>query len=187
MTEPIWAIEAAELEYQCLLAERAHFDAALDAWVMWRRLGLAVALLTAATTGSAMEVFGLIPGFGPPGRTALTGMLALLLALATAGFAFLDPKGLRDRHDQVGKRLAALRAEVRLLRRSALSDGVPDGTAALETLLRRHAEILAEAPPIGDDRHEKTKRQLASNVHYRELRAMTGRPVPDGKAYTSGR
>lgn len=182
MPEPGWNIEAAELEYQCLLAERAHFDAALGAWVMWRRLGLAVALLTAATTGSAMEVFGLIPGFGASGRTALTGMLALCLALATAGFAFLDPKGLRDRHDLVGKRLAALRAEVRLLRRSALAEAPPDPVAALEPLLRRHAEILAEAPPIGDDRHENTKRQLASNVHYRELRALTGRSVPGGGA-----
>ncbi|MCU0890093.1 MAG: hypothetical protein MUC64_19185 [Rubritepida sp.] len=168
------SLEAAELEYQCLVAERAHFDAALAAWNAWRRLGLAIALLTAATTGSAMEVVGLIPGFGGEFRAALTGSLALLLALCTAAFAFLDPKGLRDRHDLVGKRLAGLRAEVRLLRRDP--GGAP--RAAFEALLARHAEILAEAPPISDARHEAVKTQLASNVHYKELRALTGRKPP---------
>jgi hypothetical protein len=168
--------EAAELEYQCLVAERAHFDAALAAWKSWRRLGLAIALLTAATTGSAMEVVGLIPGFGGELRTALTGGFALVLALCTAAFAFLDPKGLRDRHDLVGKRLSGLRAEVRLLRR----DEREAPRAALEALLVRHADILAEAPPISDARHEAVKAQLASNVHYRELRALTGRTVPKG-------
>lgn len=170
------AREAAELEYQCLLAERAHFDAALAAWAAWRRLGLAIALLTAATTGSAMEVVGLIPGFGGEGRAALTGSLALLLALCTAAFAFLDPKGLRDRHDVTGKRLSGLRAQVRLLRRD-----LPEAPrAAFEALLARHADILAEAPPISDARHGAVKRQLASNVHYRELRALTGRAAPGG-------
>jgi hypothetical protein len=170
------SLEAAELEYQCLLAERAHFDAALAEWNFWRRLGLAIALLSAATTGSAMEVVGLIPGFGGEGRAALTGGFALLLALCTAAFGFLDPKGLRDRHDTVGKRLAGLRAEVRLLRRD-----MPEvSRAALDALLARHAEVVAEAPSISNGRHQAVKAQLASNVHYKELRALTGRAVPQG-------
>lgn len=174
--EPPLVLEAAELEYQCLLAERAHFDAALQAFSRWRRLGLAVAVLTALTTGSALEVVGLIPRVGDQGRTALTGVLALLLGLATAALNFLDPKGERDRHDRVGKQLAALRSEVRLLRRDTLSRlDAAAGAAALSGLLARHRDALVEAPPINDARHEAVKRQLDSNVHFRELRQLTGR------------
>jgi hypothetical protein len=173
------AAEAAELEYQCLLAERAHFDAGYWAFQRYKFWGLTAALLGALTTGSALEVVGQITTLGAVGRTAITGVLALLLTVATTVLNFLDPKGQRDRHEAVAKKLSALRAEARLFRRTgaAMREGAEQ---AFAELLRRHAEMLADAPGLNDRRHHAAKAQLASNVHYRELRALTGRSAPGG-------
>lgn len=167
-------VEAAELEYQCLLAERAHFDAGYWAFQRYKFWGLASAVLGALTTGSALEVARQIPGVGDAGRVALTGLLALLLTIATTVLNFLDPKGQRDRHEAAGKKLAALRAEVRLFRRGG-SAMKPDAEVAFAALLERHAGILADAPSLNDRRHHAAKKQLGSNVHYNELRRITGR------------
>jgi len=164
--------EAAELEYQCLIGERAHLDAAYWAYQRYKILGLATVVLGALTTGSALEVVGSF-GVSTNGRTALTGMLALLLTISTAILNFLDPKGQRDQHDALGKKLAALRADVRLFRRTLGEDS--DARAELDALLTRHASILDGAPALNDRRHRAAKLQLASNVHYRELRTLTGR------------
>ncbi|WP_237216920.1 SLATT domain-containing protein [Falsiroseomonas oryziterrae] len=169
--------EAAELEYQCLMAERAHFDAGYWAFQRYKFWGLSAALLGALTTGSALEVVGTLTGLGGAERTAITGVLALLLTIATTVLNFLDPKGQRDRHEAVAKRLAALRAEVRLFRRAggAARDGAEEVFARL---LARHAEILAEAPGLNDRRHHAAKDQLFSNAQYRDLRRLTGRGEP---------
>lgn len=169
--------EAAELEYQCLMAERAHFDAGYWAFQRYKFWGLSAALLGALTTGSALEVVGTLTGLGGAERTAITGVLALLLTVATTVLNFLDPKGQRDRHEAVAKRLSALRAEVRLFRRGS-GAARDDAEDVLAKLLVRHAEILAEAPGLNDRRHHTAKRQLASNVHYKELRTRTGRSAP---------
>lgn len=172
------AAEAAELEYQCLLAERAHFDAGYWAFQRFKFWGLAAALLGALTTGSALEVVGEITTLGGPARTAITGVLALLLTVATTVLNFLDPKGQRDRHEGAARKLAALRAETRLFRRAGAA-GRDGAEGAFAALLTRHADIVADAPSLDDRRHHAAKAQLASNVHYRALRRMTGRGAPD--------
>lgn len=169
--------EAAELEYQCLLAERAHFDAGYWAFLRYKWLGGVAALLGALTTASALDTIRSVSASEARG-VALTGLLALALAVVTAMLNFFDPRSLRDRHEAIARKLTALRAEVRLFRRNggALR---PDAEGVLKVMLGRHAEILADAPAVNDRRHNAAKRQLATNVHYLELRRLTGRRPPE--------
>lgn len=172
--------EAAEFEYQALVNERSHFEAAN----LWQRiytgLGVTVAALGVVTAGSLAAHFGdQLPAQLAPWAPWVTGLASLMLATATAVSNFLDPKGQRDMHLAVGKRYSAWRNELRQFR-TLQSEGKPLHER-LNELTKKHEEIHAAAPSVTDRWHKRAKRKLASNVHYRTLRSLTGRPVPGAK------
>lgn len=180
--------EAAELEYQALVNERSHFEAAEYWQRIHFRLGILVAILSVSTAGSLAGYFGDDQTGWPQWLRPATGILGLTLAMLTAVSSFVDPKGHREKHLAAGKRYSAFRTDVRQFRILEVREGAFDAKliARLKELAARHAEIHGEAPSVRDDWHASCRAKLASNVHYRELRTLTGRSVPESGGGAGG-
>lgn len=171
--------ETAELEYRCLINGAAQFYMAnrSHTWFQW--LGSITAVLTALATGSVTDVVKVVTT-DTAKQNAITAFFVISLGITTAALNFLDPKADRDSGLSVGRRLNALRDELRSLRLS-LEEG-KEGTAGVNEKINsfrsRYAEIENTMLPISDYAHTTSKAALRSNVFYKELRRLTGRTSP---------
>jgi hypothetical protein len=139
-------------------------------------LGGLSAIVTALAAGSVTDALKVIVK-EPSAQGVITALLVIMLGVTTAALNAIDPKGRRDSALSAGRRLNALRDQLRLIR---IDDDFWSGDKQeirqrISSMQERYGEIEREMPTISDGAHRRGKASLRSNVSFRDLRALTGR------------
>lgn len=132
--------ELQALQEDLLWTEKAHFASAeaLSRCNLWVGVTSTVAASVAAATVLADSA------------PAVTGVAALVAAIASGLLTFLKPKDAQERHLRAGRRMNALRVQIRQALRLDLSPALSPNPESLRDLARvfaaEKAQIDAEAP-----------------------------------------
>lgn len=146
------AAEGERLSCDLIYSEKAHFAAA-----EWHRrthdvLGLTAAIAAAAAAASLLKDAPL-----------LTGALALIASIASAALTFEKPDKQAEQHLVAGRRLGALRVELRQLMQIDLGHVQDeDVRKRLGKLTARKADIDQSAPGTSQRQFEKAQKKIDS-------------------------
>lgn len=166
--------ELEALEEDLLWTEKAHFASAevLARCNFW----VGIASTVAASVAAATVLTEAAP--------AVTGVAALIAAIASGLLTFLKPKDAQERHLKAGRRMNALRVQIRQALRLDLSPALNPAPESLRNLAREFAQekaqIDAEAPATSNRAFRAARKKIEAGHFQHASDTATAQSDTDG-------
>lgn len=143
--------ESRRIEEDAIHSAKGHFEAA-RVWRLWHWwIGIPTTVIAAAASVTALNDF-----------TIVSGVLALLVAITSALFTFVNPNAKADKHLKAGNAYKALHNDTRIFHRVQCQEGLPvaDLRGSLKELNDLRNSLNMDSPPIPRLAFNRAKRGI---------------------------